>query len=38
MTEVRNYMDAIWSNGADIDSTLAAADAKIQRMNMLGAK
>ena len=31
-------MDAIWSNGADIDSTLANADAKIVRMNMLGAK
>ena len=31
-------MDAIWSNGADINSTLAAADAKILRMNMLGAK
>jgi sn-glycerol 3-phosphate transport system substrate-binding protein len=31
-------MDAIWSNGADIDSTLSAADAKITKMNMLGAK
>jgi sn-glycerol 3-phosphate transport system substrate-binding protein len=31
-------MDAIWSNGADIDSTLAAADAKITGMNMLSAK
>ncbi|MDR1965461.1 MAG: ABC transporter substrate-binding protein [Synergistaceae bacterium] len=31
-------MDAIWSNGADIDSTLAAAEAKIVRMNMLAAK
>jgi sn-glycerol 3-phosphate transport system substrate-binding protein len=31
-------MDAIWSNGADVDSTLAAADAKITGMNMLGVK
>jgi hypothetical protein len=31
-------MDAIWSNGADINSALAAADAKILRMNMLDAK
>ncbi|MDR0649239.1 MAG: ABC transporter substrate-binding protein [Synergistaceae bacterium] len=38
MVEWTAAMDAIWSNGADIGSTLSAADAKITRMNMLGAK
>ncbi|MDR1511004.1 MAG: ABC transporter substrate-binding protein [Synergistaceae bacterium] len=38
IVEWTSAMDAIWSNGADIDSTLSAADAKIVGMNMLGAK